>query len=521
MRIEYGAAAAWVVMVFALSGCPRHTPLRDSAAGDGPQLVFAIADPQIHNIYGSSLLLGSGAADLGVQVARRRAELNILAPFVFRHFLEQGLAKDPVLTLVLGDLTNVGCTGEYDTVLAQLNAASQGKPGLVLFAHGNHDTYLMGITNQYVPYEAGGTYAQLERDLKMSKATAPTDESWWPDLAAVAPRAWPSACSTHDGRGKPLNKVQWMARYLAHLEQYGVAVESTGIDGGFKLASTNPGRDNLQVEGEWYRPDFKANAGLLPPYDSFLVQSLDRADYRVIIIDTSVCAAPTTTISGSAGSRGCIGEAQFTIIERLLSEAKERPVVLAGHFNLGELTTSGERARLIKLIEKHKATYLSAHTHADATLRSNYGVREINVGSTTDWPMSAQVLVLADGQVKRRQELTLPVGVPAYEGRTRTGEAFSDLLQGQPFEVCRHLAAARVLAGLQTPFPAVWLAPPTDADCRGEETNVLQLELKGLVDTIEKRIVDEPAYRAYVLNVAAAASAHDQCKLPVFLCPLR
>lgn len=519
MRIEY-RAAAWLVLVIALVGCPRHTLLRESETGNGPQLVFAIADPQIHNIYGSNLLLGSGAADLGVQVARRRAELNILAPFVFGYFLERGLAQNPSLTLVLGDLTNVACTGEYDTVLSQLNSASRGKSGLVLFAHGNHDTYLMGITNKYVPREEGGTYARLERDLKVTTATAPTDESWWPDLPVVTRRAWPSACSTHDGQGKPLNKGQWLARYLKHLEQYGVTVESTAQSGFFKLASRTPGQDNLRVEGEWYRPDFNADDGLLTPYGSFLVQALDRDEYRVIIIDTSVCTAPTTTIAGSAGSRGCIGDRQFTIIEKLLSEANGRPVVLAGHFNLAELTTSGERTRLIGLIEKYKATYLSAHTHDEATLRSNYGVREINVGSTTDWPMSAQLLVLADRQVKAKEELTLPVGVPTYTAGTRVSEAFSDLLHGQPFEVCRHLAAARALAGVRAPFPAAWQAPLTDAECRGADAHELQLQLKGFVDEIERRLSD-PDYRKYVLNVAAAASANDQCKGPIIGCPLR
>lgn len=515
MRIR----AAGVVVFAALSGC--HTPLRETEPSAGPRLLFAIADPQIHNIYGSSLLLGGAGSDLGVQVARRRAELNILAPFVFRHFLDQGLAQDPGLTLVLGDLTNIACTGEYDTFLSQVNGASAGKQGLVLFAHGNHDTYMMGITNKYVPYEKKGddTYAQLERDLKVTTSTLPTDESWWPALPSVVEGAWPSACSSPDGLGKPLNKGQWLARYLLHLKQYGVEVESTGVDGHFNLKSKGVGRANLEVSGEWYRPDFKSDDGLVHPYSSFLVQALDYGEYRVIIIDTSVCASPTV-VTGTAGGRGCIGQAQFTVVEDLLKESGSRPVVIAGHFNLGQLKTPGERARLVGLLEKHKATYLSAHTHDEATLRSNYGVRELNIGSTTDWPMSAELLVLADGQAKSKQEFTLPVGVPSYAGNSRVVEAFSDLFLGQPFEVCRHLAAARALSEVQAPYPAIWKAPATDATCRKEDTLALQLKLKGYVDEIEKRARDD-VYRAYLLNLAAAASATDECKGPFICCPIR
>ena len=182
-----------------------------------------VADPQIHNVYADRLFQMSVIADLGTGVARRPPELNLLARYALEDLLARGrvgLPEDsPVVAL--GDATHVACTSEWDEFTEAMDRGL-GEGSVWLMAHGNHDSYLMGVANDWVPgwIPGGGP-------LQMRTSMYPTEESWWGAPTSPAEfqgTGWKPACFTGadaDG-GLPLNKVRWLAAYMAHLRDLGL-----------------------------------------------------------------------------------------------------------------------------------------------------------------------------------------------------------------------------------------------------------------------------------------------------------
>src|SRR3954466_12076428 len=122
LRALVGALALY------LGACGSTAPLKDlpPAGENAERPVLFIADPQFHNMYGVGLRQMLPLADFFARVAIRPPELNLLAPYAFANLLSQAeKANGGVMPLVvvLGDATNIACSGEFDDFVKVMNEA--------------------------------------------------------------------------------------------------------------------------------------------------------------------------------------------------------------------------------------------------------------------------------------------------------------------------------------------------------------------------------------------------------------
>lgn len=494
---------------------------------DDPQApsVVVVADPQIHNVAGGDVKQTFLVADWVSRVAQRYPEVNLLAPYVFDELVKRArqlpLGQDTGLVVLLGDGTNASCTGEFDRFGKHL-AAIRGKHDerIVLWAHGNHDSYLMGTTNSYVPTDPDALALA-----EMAGSTQPVDKSWWKPLGEPLARrkAWNSVCA--DGHGSvPMNKGQWIARYLAMFgdgalvrssrpvgKEY--AIEARGAPGS-RLAALD-----FRVLGRWV-PPASSRPGLWDlhrPYRSYIVQAIDVGDsHRLILIDTSVCDDTgwgLSFASKNAGTHACMSQEERDDIATL-ANATQRRVIFAGHYPLAKLDASDREKLLAVFNAGNRAwSYMSGHTHAPESWQAeadgvSYAAAEgstrydLNVGSTTDWPMEAHRVAFTtteQGMIARAAGFLAAPRLAGYKPPAKF----------QGWEICRHLKVAQALADVPTgkPFAGTWNPSVTPADyaaCKDNYANSVKA-LDKAMDTIEAHMANAD-YRDAMMRIAVSAS---------------
>lgn len=502
-----------------------------AAAQETEVPLFFLADPQVHNAYGTSLKQMFPASDWVAKVAIRPPEVNLLAPLTLRHALAKGqapLAGASRLAVVLGDGTNIGCSGEADAFDAEF---ANARPGLVrLMAHGNHDSYMMGTINSYGP-KGPNTWTPG----RMMTADLPVDEAWWNPTGApertgtsVLGRNWMDACyrpAVGEGAvaGTPMNKVRWLARYANSLAAHGLVQTSDGTadhEGLRFIGHGAPGSAlaamNYRSRGVWFRPRPETPArgeDYARSWNSFVVQAVDFGErHTLVLIDTSVCQnarGGVRFLTTNAGTHACIGYAQFEAIEALLAGVGAgRHVVFAGHFPVKGLKWR-ERRRLTAIMRKHGPsgwTYVSGHTHAALSETAHAGGVDWNIGSTTDWPMESHVFRFdpASARIVAKSSTVLKDDVVPLD------YSLSWDLAGRYSELCRHLPAARALASAgPATYAAKWVSPGMTEDaCRAIQAQWAEnaAALIGHQATISARFDEDPAYRGFILRLAVGAS---------------
>lgn len=521
---------AWVLLAAALAACATPAAIRSNFYNPAASVLF-FADPQIHNVYGGDVRQTMGEADFFVGVARRHPETNLLARHGMQDLISRGLAgahpAAPPLLVVLGDATNAGCTGEFESFRKAIDAVKGDR--IMLFAHGNHDSFLMGTVNYY---------QSTTKDMDISEFRGkrfPVDSTWWGKIVTPTPETqngWKPLCHDSVAKSTPMHKVQWMAKYLDTLiaapaklelkEEQQPGPGRLGFSGSGKPGSRLAAM-NFDLRGEWTPPDHEDD-GLLKTYDSFFVQAVDiGATHRLILIDTSACATiPRSWLfpkirffSQNAGLAGCIGDAQLRVIESMATDkhSQGKHIVFAGHFPLNDIVAPHKKA-LTDLMAKLRKdwTYLSAHTHDAITVKQvGTSGTEINIGSTTDWPMAAHMVSFGDTIIPNpvpgpqpMQEYLAPAAFP-------TGP-----------ELCRHFDAAKALADMDSNPNAVNYKSPGNGDSydvciRGVATNWDDYEKKlhKAEEDIQKRMFDDPMYKSRVLSIMAASSLHESNKFSV------
>lgn len=393
--------------------------------------VLLVADPQLTHVAGHALKSSRRVADRGVNVAIRPPVLNLLAPLALDSLVRGAKSASAPVALVLGDVANVGCSSELHTFERTMNSSiTETSSRLWLAAHGNHDSYLMGNFGSYVPVQecshASSRVARIPCSLiesdspeAMEGCGRPSDYAWWSGAQSFwgayergQLESWPAMCGSPDASSYPINKAVWLAWYLEHLIANGGQVSSVTPDGD-GLAFEIKGVEGSILHdlgfrglGYWRNPA----CGSLPDvYDSFIVQRIDVADSRIVMIDTSV------GVSGLAGSNARLGARQMRMAATLSRESDETSLVIAGHFPLADLEEV-DRGFLLDLLSERgrggsgclegKGEYWSGHTHASTSTGTAHGVAEINIGSTTDWPMEVAVRNLS--------ESILPEGLTVY-----------------------------------------------------------------------------------------------------------
>jgi hypothetical protein len=503
------------------------------AAVAGPSVLF-MADPQIHNVYGGEVKQTLGLADWYAGVARRHPEMNLLSRYAIQDFVkrgeEMGKPGDPPFMVVLGDATNAACTGEYERFMGAVKAGNPDR--LVLMAHGNHDSYLMGTIN----YWQAVVSEISDADLRKFDGPYPVDVSWWPQGALREGRGregWRALCTqTQAGPGVPMHKIQWMAKYLESLaapaeDGRRALTLNTGPVSGKEVefsstvtAGTALGALDYQARGVWTRPD-RSGRGLADTYDSFLVQAVDVGDsHRLILVDTAACAWFNRPwykrwprfVHQNAGTAACLHERQLGQIRILVGhtpgkngEKSGRKIVFAGHHPLKDIQ-DGEREAFVELMEAASGkdwTYISAHTHRDLTITPQRGgAREININSTTDWPMSAF-----------RIGFDKSVSATRIPGPEPTVFYQPPAMYPRGPELCRHLDAARKLRDLDTEDPDY--ASPGSLEsykkCTGgvkTKWDEYEKELHDAEQEIARRM-GKDEYRRRALGIMAAASQHE------------
>ena len=486
--------------------------------------ITVVADPQIHNIYGGKVKQTLLISDLISKVAQRHPETNLLAGYVFQDLVDRAnrdsLGSETGLVLLLGDGTNAGCTGEYDQFDAFLKSL-RDKKKIVLWAHGNHDSYLMGTSNTYFPVKSVLDSIAVKR---LQDSDRPLDLSWWKKDDNPVGNNWNSLCA--DGaESVPINKGQWIARYLKsfgeHLEQT-KPEDSAGVYSiqAHGAASSPLAARNFQIRGRWYPPKNPQDGSndFTWTYNSYIVQAIDIGEtHRLILIDTSVCEN-TGWILGfkekNAGTNGCISSDELKDIRELAKDSSRR-LVIGGHFPLHKLIPEDRDSLLSIFNTDHRRwSYLSGHTHSPESWRigatngvSYSGVDslvryDLNVGSTTDWPMEAHRIAFDSTE---RGMVASSVG---YLGASRLWYVPPPSYQG--LEICRHLKVAQELAKLPTgvPFRGPWKSPATNADYKACENQRYKESVKQLLiatDSIKVKMND-PLYRDAMLRIAVSAS---------------
>jgi hypothetical protein len=505
-----------------------------------------VADPQIHNIYGSSLKQMFGVSDIASKVAVRPPELNILARYSLERLIENSLevGNEANVTLVLGDATNVGCSGEYETFYKTITKAT---PNTVwLKAHGNHDSYLMGTTNGYTLHDdVASTLPNSVWPPKVISNGLPSDISWW-NLSdrPTGKMNWRDAC-LQGSRSTPMNKIRWMAKYIDHLNNYDVDIDSKLISKDSKFNEYNlksepnssiAGRPFILI-GKWYEPTFIKENGkvrlpsesfLLKPYGSYLVQaySLDNNTITVLL-DSSVCIearAGKYFYSENAGTHACIGDDQLNDIKEIIqnSEFSGKDFIFAGHGTLDELDTS-ERKKLIALFESsvssnNKWTYISAHTHYPINDRIYPTGKEVNIGSTTDWPMESHKFYFSNEfkQITSRHTQHLDENLLDldfdYENINYT--SFSKPWFGEFYELCRHLNTAKALMNHKP--NEIYNSPKPDYEClKSKSWDEQTVLLNSYIEQINNNMKN-PAFAKEMYKIMAVASRDEALSFSLF-----
>ena len=536
-----------IAISLVLTACAFTKPgpqLSNRAAG---ATMLVIADAQFHNVHGLGLKQMLPVADFVSNVAIRPPELNLLAPMVLDELLRRGLEAKPEVLLVLGDISNIGCSQEVASFLGVIDRRRPRTTPMIM-AHGNHDTYLMGTVNHFFPTDDLKSWKGNR--LAMGESPVPTDESWWGEIDSSADLAqpnWRDGCFHPAAESSPMNKSRWLAKYIASLEPQGLVKEpiaatvraptpdrwgalrgdvSSSASAPFPIklssaAGTPLGNIHYKAAGQWHPPvllPVPSQSYFTVTYRSFIVQKIVVQNTALIVIDTSLCerafggvAMPFT----NAGTRACLGDEQLRQIVAYIDEVpKDQPIALGGHYPMEEMTHAERAALHAALAGRERWVYLSAHTHGARSTTAWGAGLEVNFGSTTDWPMEVSTMGFSGS-------FALPSVNTLYNSEKPPLTYLPTPSANHRFEVCRHLPAAKHLAELVVADSTLqWQSPAATQRCEVDSRAQWQnesIDLEAFRAIIHSRFNSdsEPAYRRLVLDIAAAASKYENGRFSI------
>ena len=370
-------------LLLLIAGCvqpdpsPRFTPAWEAfdPTEEGwvaTSQALVCSDCQFHNLYSRPLPERNLSAEAAAATAIRPPQLDLFAPDVLEWILKNDTADKDVV-LHLGDATNLATTGEFQRFVEIMDLSP--KPWFM--APGNHDIYYFGV------------YATQDPEL----------------LKAAAFHA-----------GEPMDKGRFIRLYVAALlrqdEPSCAALgEALGLDlkPGATLAQAAA---RVPASFEWHAG--MGAPGLLDricwkideeqPWRSFIIQSVglgssDVQDVSALLLDSCQYSrrpqmAPNAwrsyPVELNCGLTGEMLPDQLRKIREWL-EAREHGAVFMCHHPF-EVLAPRSRTNLGWLWREYRvAMMVTAHTHggyyAHHDLGGRYDNIELNIGSTTDWPM--------------------------------------------------------------------------------------------------------------------------------------
>ncbi len=343
--------------------------------------ILLVSDCQIHNLYSKPIPDRNLSIKMFVNTAIRPPQLDMYAGDVLRWILKNTPAETEAV-IHLGDAIDLACEGEFREFVDVMKDA--GKPWLMI--PGNHDSYYFGT---YDPRN---------------------------------PPLWEDACY---GSGKPVTKDLLIRLYVAALVQQDVAgTRALAKDLGLY---DERGLDLLELAGRvpiqhsWTAPrnldsflqGIVWNIDSEAPWRSFILQRADisgpdpRIRFHAILTDSTQYAQLPALVPNAwdnypleldCGMTGELLSDQLRIVRQWMETEDDTRFVLMLHHPFDEIA-SKSRSSLRWLWARYAfGGIVTAHTHAgyfeQHRLEGGKEGLEINVGSTTDWPMDWRTLVV-------------------------------------------------------------------------------------------------------------------------------
>lgn len=387
-----------------------------------PSALWLLSDPQLHNPAGAPTRSKLDAIDQVAKVAIRPPSLDLWADVVLESIVSEISAETrqtraPVVAL--GDAANVSCIGEFERFLLAM------KPLSWLGVPGNHDGYYLGNMTfrpdavirprrnswqgacQYSVQGGAARFPGLEKlerrflediDGKggltyVKQGTLPKSHAVWMYLIDLAERM------------EQKGVVEDLDRWEASAHAYHYALEGELANRGLPIKVSARATIARLTEKEKKREKSRA-------WQASIVQDVTLPDQvHILLIDTADYAhTPPSSIwqfravarvlrkrcgeakSGTLlpGKCGEVSKGQEEMIEALTKKwSTNTRFLMMGHHPWASLSAESQ-ARLARLRSRSGfMTYVSGHIHTPAATRGNdrRSAWEINLGSTTDWPM--------------------------------------------------------------------------------------------------------------------------------------
>lgn len=371
--------------------------------------MLLIADNQEHNLTGVPLRSLSPLTERYVtSVAMRSPLANVGGRLLMQEFIRFGRQQGAEIVLHLGDLANISCPDEFDRTLSALDAEM---PHAWFIVPGNHDGFLAGNFSGYQPSLC----------FDVGSHCSPYTEA--PNEPMPAERGWLNACLSpanlrDRGRANILTKEDAIKRYMNWLRRRPHAVHSLLGTERVTIENTVVTCDLEKIEIPSDQYSYSAIARVCPrtrvgtgttwvgPYASYMVQRLDFASTRFLLLDTSVYENPTLRNVALRGSLSA-GRWQHPSCSDQLQRAEQlfqapRTQEIVNEVAVGHHPLQDFNRRDRSWISQHTSRYISAHTHHSttwlnheiSTRRVNRRVTELNIGSTLDYPPQAVVVKL-------------------------------------------------------------------------------------------------------------------------------
>lgn len=347
---------------------PAWEPVDPSAEGwVRTRKALLVADCQLHNLYSDPVPERNLTAEAAVATAIRPPQLDLFSGDVLVWILRNG-APDADMVLHLGDALDFACTGEFDAFLEVMKASP--KPWFM--APGNHDSSYFG-----------------------------THYPEHPELWSAASR----------GAGEPMTKDRFVRLYVAALVRQ--------AEPGCEALAAALGAGPLPEAFEWHAPE--GSAGFLAaiawridaerPWRSFLLQAVTLTrpgeDLAVTVYLADSCqygrrpelvpnAWKSYPVAHNCGITGEMLPDQLRTLRRWVEARPGEASVIACHHPFEGLAAHA-KSSLGWLWREHRVSMLvTAHTHegyfAHHDLGGDSDEIELNIASTTDWPMEWRTL---------------------------------------------------------------------------------------------------------------------------------
>ncbi|MHC4848145.1 MAG: metallophosphoesterase family protein, partial [Planctomycetota bacterium] len=361
------------------------------------RVALLCADCQFNNNYCKPLPERNLSAEAIAGTAIRPPQLDLFAPDVLEWILQEGSPGKDVI-LHLGDATNVATTGEFARFVATMEKART--PWFM--SPGNHDMYYFGVYDSKNP--------KLLKDAKYES-------------------------------GEPMDKAKFIRYYLSAIlrqsEPGCVALaQALGIEQQpdlplEQMASKIPDTFEWRAELDDNRPMLRRIHWTIDkeePQRSYIIQSVDLSGagsglgaVRVFLLDSCQYQRRPEMVPNAWGTFplplncGLTGEMlpdQLRKIRQWLAEGRDhQSTVFMCHHPFDHIAPKG-RSNLGWLWRENKAALLvTAHTHAGFFAHHDLdgkGGLELNIGSTTDWPMEWRMLQGFVNPEKKRVYIRTP-----------------------------------------------------------------------------------------------------------------